>query len=243
MKMSNPLILFLLRIGLIRLKEVQITEDDIDRDLKRIEQKTKKLSKKEEFERADYSRDPIQAPRHYVEYDNTDDYTRMVSIGIIMVGVIIGAVLLVSFTNVLGVERGESEMSKFRKDTMIKIQNMPCNELKILAETPWGNSEKYDTPIMFAKWEYENNERSFPSPRQDECMIELGWLKETVTKCSKSGRSWCQDQDYVFPRSNGEIKFPSNWFYVDATGKKWEDPNNFLIEFYPDLAKNWKGVK
>ena len=123
-----------------------------------------------------------------------------------------------------------------------QVQVMSCMELKRMIELEESTAES--NSYMFATWEYTNNDRLFPSPREG-CYKETGYLNDALDDCEDYG-AFVNCDKYVFPReetSNGcLIHFPKDWFYIDlaSENKMYDDPNQYLDQIY---GGNCIGVK
>ena len=194
--------------------------------------------------------DPIVAPRR----KQREQQTIHLSLNIIIPA--LGAAALIGILAFSGVFSINTETGSGRQDQIIQtipnphgterevraywqktVQEMDCIDLKRIIE--YERRSVDSTELAFADWEYTNNDKLFPSPR-DGCYKETGYLQRQTESCKpqSSNAFGCNDSGYFFPRtkdSDGKcfIHFPSDWFYIDPlTKKKFEDPNEFLATYF-----------
>lgn len=175
--------------------------------------------------------------------------------GIIITAVIIGVIIFALSTGVLTTPSTQDSKPKVNPDPegsereiraywQVAVQEMDCLELKRMIELQ--EYELNSNAWMFAKWEYENNDRLFPSPR-DGCFKETGYLDDATDACIDWG-AFTECDEYLFPREifkDGRcvIHFPNDWFYMDlVTKEKFEDPDKYLKEVNGE-NRNCVGVK
>lgn len=195
------------------------------------------------------------------------NYNLKFTIAYFSVGIILVGVLLFAFTST-DLYDNEPEPVKFgtnkqnRAFWIQEVQRLDCLELKKLVDMPSDYKgelfpdidHQEGTMQVMAKWEYTNNERLFPSPRQDECIKELGYEKNAIERCDNWTRQGCHDYEfdrsdqgiwYEFDKVNNPIKtidFPDDWFYIDPfTMKRYDDTKQFLLDYHPELSY-YKGI-
>lgn len=116
---------------------------------------------------------------------------------------------------------------------------MPCNDLKDMLEL-YRKSSVDSTARTFAAWEYMNLDYVFPSPRQMECYAETGYLKNDILRC-KDSASGSNCKEYFIPRDvkSKIITFPDDFFYIDPSGKRYDDPILFVDDYFPKMKTEW----
>lgn len=197
-----------------------------------------KLTRKEEFEKADYSRDPIQAPRRMPNDVDTISTRSLIVIVVSILAVIgvLGYALSGVSTEYISPER------EVRTEWQMKTRTMDCMALKIIIEQE--PSDLPNTAIQFSYWEYTGAERVYPSPRpDDECYLQTGYLLDDVERCKfYGGFGGCNGYFFTRDETTKTIYFPKNWSYIDSlTNEKFTNPNAYIAKYYPDLKK-WNGV-
>ena len=229
----NLIVRLLLDLGILRRAERE------DPKIKSRPIAKKKLTKKEVFENANYDRDPIQAPRRFVEDDDSIVSLRQL-LPIVVIGVVVMGLLI--WASSVFVWSGETPEKKLRAEWQEKTHAMSCINLKkIIEEDP---SNLPSLAWQFSYWEYMSSQTVYPSPRPvGECHQQTGYLLKDIERCGKYNAGFgCKT--YYFPRdeTTKTITFPHGWFYIDSiTDEKFTSPNSFIANYYPQLS-DWHVV-
>ncbi len=229
----NLIVRLLLDLGILRRAERE------DPKIKSRPTAKKKLTKKEVFENADYTRDPIQAPRRFIEDDDNIISLRQL-LPIVIIGVVVMGLLV--WASSVFVWSGETPEKKLRAEWQEKTHAMSCMNLKkIIEEDP---SNLPSVAWQFSFWEYMSSQKVYPSPRPvNQCFHETGYLLKDINRCATLGAFvGCNTYQFARDEKTKTITFPHDWFFIDSmTDVKFTDPNSFIANYYPELF-DWHGV-
>jgi len=241
----NLIVRLLLEIGIFKPAHGTWSEIKSRQTAKKKLTKTEKFEhRKEEFEHADYTRDPIQAPRRMPDDADTisiRSFIIIMSVVLIIVGLLAYAMNEWIFTGITPI----TPERELRAEWQSKTRIMTCMELKNIIEE--DSDSLPSVAWQFSYWEYTGNERFYPSPRpDDECHLQAGYLDKDIKRCARYGTAFSLDDctEYVFTRNKETmtITFPHDWSFIDRfSQKKFTDPNEYITSYYPELG-SWHGI-
>lgn len=120
-----------------------------------------------------------------------------------------------------------------------KIDAMTCAEQKQYVESHLSERDSTSgPPFVYRAWMEYNGTHWF-NVHGTSCHGQLGYLLGDETEKFCKLNQYYNTCDFWFPRDqNGVVQFPSDWYYVDSSGHKIVDPQ----EYFQIEGVNLKGV-